>query len=271
MVKSKSFFSLLSAKRYYHLIAFKAEKDYSIKKFWDDCDVSNKSSVDSSYKIDEFEIELGKILSNLQFYNGGEDYSVNSDGNPPFQYELFAIEIKQLRLFIFGFPFKSLAKTVIESLIVEKKLLNKGSFLRTNLNKLIKINHKTDFVNEMFSSYFSGVELTLTGDTNITSVNLDGDKPLESVLYKTVFLNKIIEDECKLEKCSLKFETTSNNNNDIPKTRSNVHIDLFGNYKLYVHGSGNNIFTIPYMFNLFNSYDCLEQTLINPINRLNDE
>jgi hypothetical protein len=271
-MENKNLFNLLFAKRYFHLIAFKSDKNYSIQNFWKDCGI--KADNDSeSFNNSNFTIELRKTVSNIRFYNSDEDFSVNKNGEAPYNYDILAIHLKEEDILVFGFPFKYLTKTIIDDLVLNKNLLKitKGSFLKADLNKLIKINQETAFSDETFSCYFSGIELNLPGDSNITSVNLDGDKPLDSILYKTVFKGLINKNECLIEKGSLRCETLANELNSIPKTGSNIHIDLFGNYKLYIHGTGKNIITIPFIFQLLNNYGCLETTLINPILRLKDE
>lgn len=270
-MEKKVLFNLVSAQRYYHLVAFKADSSYSIQSFWNECGIEKSKEGQITYDLPSFKIEYRKILSNIPYYNGEKDYSVNSDGLPPFNYDMFALEIKDSQIFIFGFPFKLLAKAVLRNLIENNRLVSKGSFIKVDLNKLIKINSDKTLTEGLFSTRFIGIELTITGDTKITSVVLDGDEPLKSTLYKETFSKLIIEDKCKVEKCSLKCETIKNDLVDIPKTKSNIHIDLFGNYKLYIHGTGNNIFTIPLIFNLLGNLDCLTSTLINPIKSLQDD
>jgi len=267
----EKYFDLISSQRYYHLIAFKFETKYSTQNYWKDCGISSKKNNFPLHDNSEFRIEQERIVTNIPYYNGERDYSVNGDGKEPYHYDLFVIELKKLNIFVFGFPFKFLAKTILKNLIDNKKLITKGSFVKPLLDKLIKLNSNTDFVDTSFAYHFSGLELMLTGDTNITSVNLDGDRPLDSPLYKNVFKKLIEGDECKLEKCSLKCETLKDDSRSIPKTRGNIHLDLAGNYKLYIHGSGNNIFTIPFIFSVLKKTKCLDNTLINPINNLTDE
>lgn len=264
-------FNLVSAQRYYHLVAFKPDSSYSIQSFWNECGIQRSQEGHINYDLPNFKIEYRKVISNIPFFNGDKDYSVNKDGLPPFNYDMFGLEIKKSNVFIFGFPFKLLAKTVLRNLIENKRLISKGSFVKADLNKLIKINSDRTLTEGAFTSRFIGIELTITGDTKITSVYLDGDEPLKSTLYNNVFSKLINEDKCKVEKCSMKCETSMDESLNIPKTKSIIHIDLFGNYKLYIHGTGNNIFTIPLIFNLLGNLDCLDYTLINPIKSLQDD
>jgi len=265
-----NYFSLTQTKRYYHLIAFKYESEYSTQSFFKDCGVK-KSDVQRSYDDDGLVIEHGKIVSSMRFYNGNQDYSINGNGLAPFQYDIVAIDMQKLKIIAFGFPFKLLARTITDNLLNNKKLLLRGRFYKPLLNKLIGLYNTSKITNKNFSTIFSGVELQLSGDPNLRAVSLYGDAPLESNVYKKIFLELIDNEECKLERCSMRFETDSDIQRNLPKTRSNVHLDLFGNYKLYIHQSGKNIFTIPIVFSLLEKYKCLELTSTNPIIRLHDE
>jgi hypothetical protein len=268
MKNKQDFFDLISPQRYFHLVAFKFEAGYSTQAYWKDSQQTIVSV--TSYDTPDFKIEYAKIKSTETYFTGIKDYSVNKDGKSPFNYDLFVIELKSENLFVFGFPFKGLAKTIVEHLL-SKQFLERGKFIKTDLNKLIRINHEASLSDEYFSAHFSGVQLKLTGDLNITSVNLDGDMPLDSMIYKTFFKEKIQEGnpECKLEKCSHKCGTILDSDT-IPKAKSNIHSDTFGNYRMYVHSGGNNIFTIPFFFNLLENVHCTVLTSSNPIERLNE-
>lgn len=272
MKQSIGYFDSLLGQRYFHVVAY-SNKQYSIQAYWKDCKVLNKN-IEVSHQMQDFLIEHGKLVTKTRYHNenGNEDFSVNGDRQPPYQYDLFAIELKKENLLVFGFPFKSIAKLLLEKIFEDNIILKRGHFLKPDLNRLIKQgNKKSEFTSSNFTTHFSGVELILTGETNISSVNLDGDKPLDSNLYRSVFLEKVEKDECLLDKCSLKCETLQDENGEVPKTKSIIHLDLFGNYKLYIHGSGKNIFTIPFLFNFLSKLKCLKETSINPIQRFKDE
>jgi hypothetical protein len=94
---------------------------------------------------------------------------------------------------------------------------------------------------------------------------------MESPLYKTVFKNVVQENKSHLESCGLKCEVSADEELSIPKTRGNVHLDHFGNMKVYVHGGGKNVFVIPYILELLRKQKCSEKTLNNPLLHLRDE
>lgn len=267
-----SYFDSYSGQRYYHVVAYESNNNlYTLQSFWKDCGILKKENI-ISHDLENFVIEQGKLVTDIKYHFGEEGFSLNDDDKAPYKYDLFAVRLKKQNLLIFGFPFKNIAREKLQKIIGQKKILEKGNFIKTDLNKLIKHSNKqTQFSNDSFITHFSGVELVLTAETNISSVNLDGDMPLESNLYRNVFLDKVENNECKLEKCSLKCETIEHKSNSIPKTKSNIHLDLFGNYKFYVHQSGKNIFTIPFLFEMLSKLKCLKTTLINPILRLENE
>jgi len=266
---TQKYFDLDTFKRYFHLITFKSDKKYSAINFLQDIGATIKET--SQFSIDfSFTIYQSEIISNVPYYNGDKDYSLNKDGQPPYKYDLFAVHMFSMNMFVIAFPFKHLAKTSLNNLIETKKIMSKGSFVKCDINKLLIENSENDLSDENFTSYFSGLDLTLTGDEKLSSVNLDGDKPLQSNLYKQVFSKIVDSRKCHLERCSLQCRLINQVEN-IPKAKANIHVDLFGNYKMYVHGSGKNIFTIPYLFTLLSFKECLKLTLSNPIDRLQDE
>ncbi len=270
MENIKAFFTLVSAQRYFYLIAFKVDNEYNTSSFWKDCGFSIDKKSISNYEVKDFKIEKQCIITPKAYHTGDKNYSVNKYPDPPFNYDVFVLTLKKLKILIFGFPFKSLASIIMENLI-NRDLIAKGNFVKADINKLIKINHNSDFINDSYSAHFVGLELTLTGDTDLSTVYLDGDSPLQSSLYKNVFLKLIDDNKSKLDNCTIKFETFTIKKEITPKSKANLHIDLFGNYKFYVHLNGNNLFTIPYLFDLLNEKDCLLSASQNPLKNLKDE
>lgn len=263
------YFELDVFKRYFHLVAFQSDKKYNVSNFLQDLGGTITRKNNFSHNLD-FIVYEGEINSNLPYYNGEKDYSLNNNGQPPYRYEIFAVQIYKPNIFIVAFPFKLLAKSSVNNAIEKKRLMSKGSFVRCDINKLLAGSGNRDLSDDEFLSYFSGLDFTLTGEENISSVNLDGDKPLEANLYRQVFSKLFNAKKCHLERCSLQCKIQYDID-FLPKAKANVHIDIFGNYKLYIHGGGKNIFIIPYLFNLLNVKDCLKTTLSNPIDRLQDE
>ncbi|RNC86261.1 MAG: hypothetical protein ED556_08160 [Winogradskyella sp.] len=264
-----SIFNLINPQRYFHVVVFNNENDFFNKRL---LKILN-FEVEFSYNdIDNVEINQLSIVSNLPFYRGEKDFSVNSDGKAPFKYDSILINQKSLGISMLCLPFKLLAKVIVEKLINDHNVLAKNNFVKVDLNKLIKSNHNhTDYYTEDLTYFFSSINLTLKEESTLSSVKLDGDKPIDSSLYKEVFKNKINDGKCSLEKCVLKLNTSISENSNVPKTKAAVHIDTFGNYKLYVHTSGNNTVTLPLLFENLEQMGCLNYTPINPIKNLKEE
>lgn len=272
MRQNDSYFDSFKGKRYFHFVAY-SNQQYSIKSFWKDCKVLGKN-IDVSHNSSDFTIEHGKLVTPIRFHdeNGKEDYSITKDKEPPFEYDIFAIELKSEKLLIFGFPFRSMGRYLLDKIFENNLLLKRGHFKKPDLNLLIKhANKNPEFTIPNFTAHFSSVELILTSETNISSVNLDGDKPLQSNLYRNVFLKRVEKDKCLLDRCSLTCETFFDEAAEIPKTNSITHLDLFGNFKLYIHGTGKNTFTIPFLFNFLSKNMFLRDTSSNPIHKYKEK
>lgn len=266
-----TFFDFKTAGRYFHVIVFKFDSKYSLRSFWRDCRVEVKTSVSSMYEDEEIIIEKQSFVSPIQYYFGESDYSLLQNKAAPFSYDLFAIQIKGQDIFIVGFPFKSLARDVVKSLIVEKRYKTKGSFLKPNLGKVLKDTDSQNFGNGIISCSFSWLSMVITGDTNITSINLGGDYPLESALYRKNFKRMIDENISTPENGIIRCELSGLSEGKLPNTRANIHLDNYGNFKLYLHASGKNIFTLPFLILTLKSLKCLTSTITNPLISLKDE
>jgi hypothetical protein len=265
-------FKLSSSQRYFHLIVFKPDgKNYSLEEFWKDAKILVKNLDKKIYSSNELKIQVGKYVTDTPLYSDGDGYSVIEGTTPPYHYDILAMEIKTLNSFVLGFPFKTLAKIVVSNLIDKSGIFSKGSFIKPNLDKLIRINNNDDFSYNRYSSWCTDLTLNISSDENLSSINLDGDYPLDSALYKDVFLNLIKKKEATVDRCTLKFLTELDESGQIPITKSNIHADLFGNYKLYVHSSVKNIFTIPFLLDLLEIHDCGIPVKINPIPRIKEE
>lgn len=264
-------FDFKTAGRYYHVIVFKFDTKYSLRSFWKDCKIEAKAFSSSVYEDDDIIVEKQSYISPIQYYFGESDYSATRNSKPPYSYDLFAIQIKEQDIFIVGFPFKSLARDLVKTLIEEKRYKTKGSFLKPNIGKVLKDTNSETFGKDFVSCSFCGLSLVLTGDKNITSINLGGDNPLESALYKKNF-KKMIEDNISTPEYGIiKCELSGLENGELPNTRANIHLDNFGNFKLYLHSSGKNIFTLPFLMLTLKRLKCLIPTITNPLISLEDE
>jgi hypothetical protein len=272
MESKRRLFTLKSGQRYYYIVALQFQKDdnYNLTKYWKDCANENPVEKIQSYKFENYEVSHSRYITSYPYYTGDKkDYSINDNKKAPYSFDLFAIHIQQSNIMILAFPFRLLAMKVIARLL-DKKILKRSSFIKPILTNLLKVNHEVQFQGKKFSSHFSAVELTLTGIVNLSSVSLTGDKPLESTIYQKVFKLLIEKEKGKLDKCALNF-STDEPQPGYPKSKANIHLDHFGNYRLYIHSTGNNLLTLPALFNLLENYDSCDMTSNNPLERLANE
>lgn len=266
---NKELFNLTSAQRAYYIVAlqFKNSSDYSMEKYWKDCKDEKISTVKYIRNFDDYDISHCKYETNFKYPNGVDGDALSK---PPYFFDLFAIHMKHSNIMIFAYPFKSIAYDIINKLISKKILLN-SNFVKPILTNLLRFNHEREkYVGKGFSSHFSAVDLTLTGIINLSSVSLTGDKPLQSLIYKKVFKILIETEKGKLDKCAIKF-ISDGISAGFPKSTANIHIDHFGNYKLYLYKNGNNLLALPALFNMLENYDCIDLTSSNPLNRIENE
>lgn len=268
-----SYFNLISAQRYYHMVAFKYSQHYSFLSYLKDVGFRRSKEHSSALDYAEFEIQHLRVLSNVRYHVGRRDYSMNGDDQPPYYYDHFAINLKKQNIILMAFPFRKMGEDTIERLIGRKAMLANGKFLRPLLTKLLKNSNGQDFVedDEGYMSSFSSIELKLIGNKDIDLVKIEGPTPLNSDIYRDIFKKLVDEDEGKLAQCSLKMATTTGEGDDERKTKASIHLDHFGNYKLYLQASGRNILSMPYLFKLLRKYKCLEETSVNPIIKIQDE
>ncbi|MDL5051914.1 hypothetical protein QQ054_38570 [Oscillatoria amoena NRMC-F 0135] len=255
----------INDKRYYYFVALEGNL-LDLKSIIYNC--LNIKTVKNSFNSDSYDIENVIVESNLQFFNSNQDNSVNGDGQPPFQYTVFIVGIPNSEILVLGFPFKSLAKEITNKLSLDRNLLKSGSYLKPRFDDLILLD-ESKFTNDDWLMNFSSLDLELGGESDVSSVRLSGDRPINSTLYKKTFLSLIKKDECSLTGCSLKCQVVSSEYL-VTRSRANIHVDLYGNYKFYVHTSGRNVNTIAYLFIFLKKYNCIKSTFINPINKLKD-
>ncbi len=262
-------FDLINSQRYFHVIAFKNENNFFNNSLLKKLNITVEKTFED---ISNVEIKQMSIVSSIPFYRGEQDFSLHGDGKAPFKYDMVLINLNKLNISLVCFPFKYLTKIIIKSLVQDYNILSKNNFIKIDLNNFIKSNQDhTDYYGDDITYFFSSINLVLTEESSLSSVKLVGDKPLDSSLYKNIFKDKINDDKCKLEKCVVKSNTSVSEQEVIPKTKSAIHIDSFGNYKIYIHSTGKNIITIPLLFKHINDLNCLIETPINPVNNLKDE
>ena len=263
MEQKQKLFALISSQRDYHFVAFRFQTKFSLSQYWREC---GNASIINSYDTEDELIEHAKYTSDRLYYGGfSQDFSVNANRSAPYQYDLFAIQIKRLNIFLFGFPFQAIAKDIIDDFM--PRHFSNGKFQKIDLKRLVKTELK-DAEEEAYNAKFGGVAIKLSGDLNITSVNLDGLKPLESDIYTQFFKSSIENDSayCSVEKCVIKFQIK---HEDHFISAANIHLDLFGNFKFYMHRTGSTIYNLPMFFHMLDKYKTIIPTTStsNPIYR----
>lgn len=255
--------------RYYHVLGIEPVSGlYSSQSFWRDCPEVSRRGIEV-IDAELFSVEIGDFQSNFRYHSGEDSYSNEGNDNPPFYYKVIVITNKLNNQIFLAFPFRAMAKNIITKLIEKKNLKQKCNFLTIDLDKLLRIgSEKSLLVNDFFSVNFASIELSLNGETRIKAIKIDGERPLDSELYKDVFLQKVMDRTCGLLKCILKCLVIEDHLG-IPRTRSHIHMDKFGNNRFYIHATGNNIFTVPILFEMLKKMKCLKSSNINPLN-LND-
>ena len=261
-----SFFPSLCNQRYYHFISLKTNGNYSLNEYWRQIGFNFSDNLNKSISRDNFLIEQKRIISKKRYHFSELDLSIRIGDNDNFFYDLFAINLKNENIILLGFPFKNLAEAILNKLIEQKNLLKECSFIKPNITSILLDDNKKDLLEDDFTSKFIGVEFKYA--TEISYLVLNGDNPLESSIYTDLINRHLKTNTCQASGCIIKFETLVKDSDLIPKTRSNIHVDVFGNYKLYIHGSGNNIFTLPFLFKVFSSNESLSLTSINPIKHI---
>jgi hypothetical protein len=260
---------IIQAQRYYHLVALKGSRSLLKKQFFIDWRINEVEN----FKVEkDFNLVQLSILTDTRYHAGEFDYSLNKDNKPPYKYDFILIENSKNDILILCLPFKNLMKNICFELELNYEILSQSNFLKVDMNKLIKSNTgHTDYIFKNNHFYFGGIFLSMAGDSYLSTVKLEGDKPLDSEIYKDYFINKINKLECKLEKCILKCSVELVQDSQISNARSSIHFDKYGNYKLYIHANGANLITIPALFDFLHDINCIIETPNNPVNYINSE
>lgn len=253
---------LIQSQRYFHFICLKGNKNVIKRAFFDKWNIkeSVKIKIDSNYWLYKM-----TFTSNYQYYKGEFDNSLKKNNNPPFIFDIILIDFFALGITAIGFPFKKMTIDLVFSLVSDYKVLANSNFIKIDMNKLIKANDKhTDIYHNENHFFLGGVYLSISGNSFLSTVKLVGDKPLDSEIYINYFKQSLLNKNSHLDKCILKCKSNI-------KINSTIHIDKFGNYKLYVQNMGKNLLTLPAIFEFLNSINCFVETPINPVNHILEE
>ncbi len=255
--------------RYYHFVALSGGKDVLKKDFLKAHRITENGSqkIDTNCIIYQFNYESDK-----QYYR--PEMISNPRAKGPFNFDLLLIEQPQSGIVLLGFPFRSMTLILMSSLEKDYRVLSKSNFIKPDLLKLIRANHRrTDLYFNDNHYWLGGVFISLTGDSFLSNVKLAGDKPLDSDIYKNYFKEKLSKEGTKsgLEKCLLKSKVPLDKDVKDVTVTSTIHIDKFGNYKIYVQNKGKNLVSMPATFDFLKNLECLVQTPKNPVFHISTE
>ncbi len=272
-------FKLLVDQRHFHFIILRDIGGYTLNSYWTqaaDAGALSKQADDINYP--EFEIQHRELRTNTAYPRGRllETVSLSKDGSPPYLYDLFGLKIliDSVTYFAFVFPFSALALEITDRIIDGYKIRRICEIIKVDLSLLVgKIGSQTDV--RKISSQVVGLQAVISDDPVLHSVSLGGDDPLKSSIYKNFLLDPIRKGITTLEQCVLKCELqppiADSFELSAQQRRARVHLDAFGNFKFYVHISGKNFATIPFLVQLLKTLECLDTTSVNPLHRLQEE
>ncbi|HUN17685.1 MAG TPA: hypothetical protein PK622_12760 [Saprospiraceae bacterium] len=253
---------LSQTQRYYHFVCLKGNKSIIKKTFFSSWNIKEKNRL----KIDNGCILYNySMISNYQYYKGEVDNSLNRNNKPPYVFDIILLDYSSIDITILGFPYKKMTIDLITSLIQDHKILVNSNFLKINMDNLIHAYDKhTDIYHNENHLFLGGVFLSITGNSFLSTVKLIGDKPLDSEIYINYFKKNLLSKKSHLDKCILKCKTNL-------KTNSSLHIDKFGNYKLYVQNMGKSLLTLPSIFEFLHSIESFIETPNNPVYHILEE
>lgn len=251
--------------RYFHFVAL----DFEARKLPD----GFFRAARLSKKGDPITLPTGQTFQHLhvssdhRYDRGNFDRVSDETPGPPFLYDAVLVESRDKDIVCLGFPFRKLAVRVVNILVEDFNILSFSKFIKVDMQVLIDLfDAHTDFVEEESKNHYflAGVDLSLSGETYLSSVRLAGDKPLDSKLYKEYFKNRVKRKLSRLERCILKGEISYPEGATRPAV-SSLHVDKFGNYKLYVQSQARNLPTIGVIFDFLHKQKALVPTLNNPV------
>lgn len=265
-------FNLLINQRYYHFITLKKNvNDYSFDDFWNNLDsLFFDEDFSENIESDNYEIQHKRLKSNQIFPRGNLINAISFDkvGNPPYQYDLFAIKtiLEGEIYFVFVFPFSLMARIIVNDLINRNRLRQKCDILAVKVPNFI-LKKELNIDNDI-NIWVVGLDMVIKDDEDLSLLKIGGDKPLNSILYKNYVLNNISSKYFYPYKCSVACELFSENPEFYqPIVRSRIHLDVFGNYKFYIHIDGKNLLLIPNLIKRFIKINCMDIVAINPLLR----
>jgi hypothetical protein len=272
--------------RYYCIIVMRSFYEYQIADMWsvlnDSYNMDDESEKKGGGDLGDVLVERRRIISEKAYARGAvlQQLSVGGDLNPPYKYDvcLMRIFVDGCYYYIFAFPFTGLAKDIIGVLVDKYELTRKLDFVKVDLNRLMDLNEvRTKYEDVAVKAHLIAVKLSVHNETSLSAMMLRGDNPLKSSFYKDVLEGLIKENYYKPQQCALSCElgfvqdlNTLKSDAHNKKIRSHVHVDVFGNYRTYIHLSGANVLVFPFLIKSLVLENCLLKGSDNPLNRMLD-
>jgi hypothetical protein len=273
-------FDLLIKQQNYYFILLRDTGGFSLNEYWRRIgDIKKTKDLDNNSVYDSFEIQHRRIQSNLSYFrsNAPDSVLLFENGITKYLYDLFAIKTKVngVDYFVLAYPFAALAREILEKLNGLYDFRRKIDYIKVNVPLLVK---RDQIPSENIITKIVGIRISIPKKNNtITSISLTGNNPLESDIYQSFLKTPVLSDEAIPKNCILAFETNSITpipNNIIQDTfrlHSNIHIDTNGNFKFYVHVTGDNFLILHSFVQYLENMKSLETTSINPLLRFKSE
>lgn len=278
MAKEQILYNMKLDQHYYHFVVLSNVRRFSLTDYWRHLGKVQTTKIPKK-SYPDFEIEHRKLKRDYPYAGGKLLRRISTSGHAPYFYDVFALRVKTKKdeYIVLAFPFAALARHSVDTLIAEPRVKKGVDYQKADIASLIK-QGRTGIRGGPFLAGVVGLQVISIGDPYLSSVTLGGDSPLKSALYEG-FLRKPTEQGRKFfpEYCVLACELQWTHNisghsvGSNHTLRSRVRMDIFGNFKFYVHKGGENIVIIPYLLQVLDTMKCLGKVSINPLLRLSKE
>jgi hypothetical protein len=248
------------SRRYYHAVVFDGNYSLIPDAFYVKWGIQEDRQM--RFESQDCSIKLLRMISSLQYFGGEIDNSQNSNGAPPYYYQIIAIELTDPNVLIMCFPLKKLTINLATSLWREFNVSQRSSFINVELNDLIHLFDDNTDLNHNDSLFnLTGVYVNSAKKGSIlNSIKLSGDNPLKSPIYNE-FLKRHLSTDYNITKEVVRCHFP---------IKSSLHIDRHGNYKVYIQEKGKNILSLAIIFKMLFENRLLGKSLINPVLHINE-
>lgn len=278
----KKLFDVNLDQHYFHFVILRNTKSLGLTEYWRHLGGRFIKVKNSEKSHPDFEIQHRKLKTKYTYAGGKllDSLATSGDSSAPYLYDVFALRVKTDydTYIVLAFPFAALARHSLDNLM-SKLYVRKGvDFRKVDVTSLI-LSGDNGIGEESFRANVVGLQVINSKDPNLSSVTLGGDNPLKSRLYENFLKESIKKDGKKIfpECCVLACEFHRPHDASVQivgnkgNVRARVHMDIFGNFKLYVHKGAENIVIIPYLLRELDVMKCLKKVSINPLLRLSKE